>query len=79
MHFENGYMNFNTLEFKSRDRAVHYITNCIERNYESSTLGDQYKVQDIFRQIYPNNDDFECVKMIIGSGLSGRSIKYTDI
>ena len=79
MHFENGYMDFNTLEFKPRDRAVHYITNCIKRNYEASSLADQNKVQGIFKQIYPNNDDFECVKMIIGSGLSGRSIKDTDM
>ena len=60
MHFENGYMNFNTLEFKPRDRAIHYITNCIKRNYEPSTLDNRDKVQNIFRQIYPNDDDFEC-------------------
>ena len=32
MHFENGYMNFKTLEFKPRDRKIHYVTDCIKRN-----------------------------------------------
>ena len=79
MHFENGYMDFKTLEFKPRQRGIHYITNCISRNYEPSSLADQNIILKIFKKIYPNENDFECIKMIIASGLSGRSIKDTDM
>ena len=36
MYFENDYMNFKTLKFKKRNRDVHFITNCINRDYEPS-------------------------------------------
>jgi len=32
IHFENGFMNCKTKEFKPRDSAVHFITCCINRN-----------------------------------------------
>jgi hypothetical protein len=75
MHFENGYMNFKTLEFKKRDRDVHFITNCINRDYKPSSLAQQAKIRNIFKQIYPNDNDFEYITRIIASGLTGRSIK----
>ena len=75
MHFENGYMNFKTLEFKKRDRDVHFITNCINRDYKPSSLAQQAKIRKIFKQIYPNDDDFGYITRIIASGLTGRSIK----
>ena len=75
IHFENGFMNLKTKEFKPRDKTLHFVTCCINRNYEPSAEEHRTTINNIFKKIYPGKGDFECVKMIIASGLSGRSIK----
>ena len=54
---------------------MHFITNCINRDYKPSSLAQQAKIREIFKQIYPNDNDFGYITRIIASGLTGRSIK----
>ena len=79
IHFINGYKDLKTLEFKKRDRDIHFVTTCINRNYEPSTENNRNCVSSVFDKIYTDAGDFECIKMIIGSGLSGRSKKDCDM
>lgn len=76
MHFKNGYYDFKDQKFKQRIIAKHYITKYIERDYKQSTNKEQEEVLKYIKQIYSSNiEDMKCVLYILGSSLSGKSIK----
>jgi len=73
IHFNNGYIDVNTLEFKERI-APNYVSSCIPRDYKKSSKRSRQHIQSIIDQIYPVEDDRKTVMMILGSAFSGSVI-----
>jgi hypothetical protein len=73
IHFNNGYMDLKTLEFKPRILHKHYITEVIKRDYVQSTSAQQKEVLKPFSKIYPKNEDFDNILLVLGSCLSGKA------
>ena len=78
IHFKNGYMDLNDLQFKKREIGKHFITNYINRDYKQSTKKQQEKILQNIKMIYPNESDRECILKYFGSALSGLSNKDQD-
>jgi hypothetical protein len=78
IHFRNGYMDLNDLQFKNREIGKHFITNYINRDYKQSTKRQQEKILNHIGKIYPNELDRECILKYFGSALSGISNKEQD-
>lgn len=76
IHFNNGYYNLETQEFKPRIKHIHYITEYIKHDYVPSTQSQRNALLLHVKKIYPNNDDLECMLKELGWTLSGRS--YVD-
>jgi len=79
MHFKNGYMDLKDLKFKKREVGKHYITKYIERDYKPSTQANQAEIRKVFKQIYPDDADFNCVSMMLGASLTGKSTINQDL
>jgi hypothetical protein len=73
IHFNNGYMDLKTLEFKQRDLTKHFITRYIKRNYTKSNEKNRNIMMKEVRKIIPNNEDLEAILMEFGSALTGES------
>jgi hypothetical protein len=73
MHFNNGYYNLKTKEFKPRDITKHFITQFINRDYTQSTKEQRTKLLTIAKDIYPLDADLKAILMELGRTLSGRS------
>lgn len=78
IHFNNGYMDLKDFKYKQRKTGVHYITHYIDRDYKPSTKAQQEAVLKPLRQIYPRQEDLECIVMTLGSALSGLSSNEQD-
>lgn len=73
IHFNNGYFDLKTNEFKNRIVNTHYITQYINRDYIKSNDLQRKKIMKHIKKIYPNKDDLNCILLILGSALSGKS------
>ena len=71
IHFKNGYIDVNTLEFKQRTK---FITSYINRDYKKSSENDKKIIDEIITKIYPFKQDRECVLKILGSSFSGKVV-----
>lgn len=73
IHFLNGYFDLQQYIFKQRDETKHFILKCINRNYEEPKKEALNTVMQITKQIYPNENDMNCVLSEIGAGITGKS------
>jgi len=73
IHFNNGFIDLKTLEFKQREQGKHYITKYIERDYKKSTDAQKELILSHIKKTYPNKDDLKVILLSIGSSLSGKS------
>ena len=73
IHFNNGYLDLNTLQFKQRILHQHYITQVIKRDYEESTKEQKKEVLKHIKKIYPKKEDLDSILLILGSCLSGKA------
>lgn len=74
IHFKNGYIKIETGTFHIRKRTD-YMTYCLWRDYKNSSKEKINKVENIIKQIYPNEGDRNCVLECFGEGLTGHSVK----
>lgn len=74
IHFKNGYLDLKTLEFRQRKRTD-YMTYCIWRDFKLSSPKSKETIHKIHNQIYPNENDKNCVLESFGEGISGYSHK----
>eukprot|EP01038_Epipyxis_sp_PR26KG_P017211 gene17211-23717_t len=73
-------MDLKDLKFKKRDIEKHFITKYISRDYKKSTDKEQKEIYKHLKQIYPKEEDLNCILLIIGSSsLSGKSNLDQDI
>ena len=79
VHFKNGYMDFTDLTFKNRVVGVHFITNCINRDYFKSTSTERKHVRSHLNKIFPNKEDFKIISLMFGAALTGRSVADQDL
>jgi hypothetical protein len=79
IHFENGYYDLKKLQFSSREVGKHYVTQYIQRDYAASTESQKNDMKALISKIYPNKKDLECIISILGSALSGDSMKDQEI
>ena len=73
IHFNNGYMDLNTLEFQQRVLHKNFIIDHISRDYVKSSLKQQTKILKHVQKIYSKQDDLDNILLIIGSCLSGKA------
>lgn len=71
IHFENGYLDLSTLEFKQRELGVDIIRHSvvIQRKYEPANDFHKEDLLKSIRKIYPKNDEFEYMLYKFGSAL----------
>ena len=75
IHFLNGYVDTETLEFKPRQVGKHFITRAIPWNYTKPTDDDMAEVLTILKKIFPVAEDLACMLRIMGSTLSWECTK----
>ena len=66
IHFNNGYIDLKDLKFKLRNIDKHFITKYIKYDYKQSTTTEQGEILKIVKQIYPQDDDRECIYLFLG-------------
>lgn len=71
LHFQNGYINLKTGEFKKRVFGKDYVSYCIPRDYKPSTEANQNEIMKHIKKIYPNKEDEECIFSEISRYLIG--------
>jgi hypothetical protein len=79
IHFNNGFINLKTLEFKQRELGKDYITKYNERDYKPSTKQQQNLILSHIVKTYPIKEDLKSILLILGSCLSGESCADQDI
>ena len=79
VNFKNGYMDFTDLTFKKRVIGVHFITNCINRDYIKSSSKERKHVRSHLNKIFPNKEDFKIISLMLGSAITGRSVADQDL
>ena len=79
IHFQNGYMDLSDLQFKQRDFGEHFITNFIQRDYKPSSKAQRNEVMGHINKIFPVKADFDCVSLMLGSALTGKSCEDQDL
>jgi len=79
LHFLNGYLDLYDLQFKKRILKKHYITKCIDRDFEDVKQIDIDEVLKYLKVIYDNDEDLKTVLMTLGSALSGKSTVEQDL
>ncbi len=60
VHFKNGYIKLKTLTFHKRKRTDH-MTYCIFRDYKKAPKEKRQKLDEIYNQVYPIEQDKHCV------------------
>lgn len=73
IHFKNGYYNFKTNKFEKREFDKHFITYCINHDYEPSSKESREEVMSILRKIYPNKEDLDYILTVLSSAMTGMS------
>ena len=72
VHFTNGYMDLEDLEFKKRIPGEDFITKYIDREYEPSSEAQKQKLfEDCISKIYFDAEDREVILRIIGRAIAG--------
>jgi hypothetical protein len=79
IHFNNGYIDLKTNEFKQRDISKHYVSKYINRDYVQSASENRASVIKLIKKIYPDKKDLDCLIHIIGSSLSGLTLSDQEI
>lgn len=74
IHFMNGYINLKDKTFRQRVRT-NYMTYCIMRNYIPSKKGKREHIEKLYKQIYPDKDDYNGVFESFSEAMTGESIK----
>ena len=72
IHFQNGYLDLKTLEFKKRVIGINYVNLYIKRDYKTSSKLQFDKLYSIINKIYPKKEDLEAVLFILGSAMTGK-------
>jgi hypothetical protein len=77
IHFENGYLDLSTLEFKKRELGVDIIRHSvvIQRKYAPVDTFHKEDLLKSIRQIYPKKDECEYMLYKFGSALSGLIVR----
>lgn len=78
IHFNNGYIDLNTLEFKERSEN-HYVSSYIKNDYIQSTKQQQKKIMEILKKIYSNEEDLKVILNVIGASITGKSHLESEI
>lgn len=78
IHFNNGYLDLNTLEFKQRD-VNHYVSLYIKNDYIPSTEQQRKKIFEQLRKTYPNEEDLKVILNVIGAAITGKSHLESEI
>jgi energy-coupling factor transporter ATP-binding protein EcfA2 len=74
LHFINGYINLETGEFKQRVIGQHYVSQCIQFNYEPSKKKTREQLlSNTINKILPIDEDKHCMGVILGSAITGIS------
>jgi hypothetical protein len=79
IHFQNGFIDLKTLQFKQREIGKHYVNCYIKRDYVKSTESQQNEIHSILKKIYPKKEDYEAMLFILGSALTGKATKLQKI
>lgn len=74
-HFNNGYFDISTNEFKQRVMGTHFITNCITYDYLPPKKESIDFVLNKISKIYPDKDSMSAILTILGSALTGIAIR----
>jgi phage/plasmid-associated DNA primase len=72
LHFNNGYIDLKTGEFKKRVYGKDYVSYCITRDYEPSTGEDRSEIMSHIIKIYPDHTDRKCVLSHLAKCLIGK-------
>ena len=75
IHFQNGYIDLKTLEFKKRVMSINYVNLYIKREYKPSSKPQFDKLYNIINKIYPKKEDLEAILFILGSAINGKVTK----
>ena len=76
IHFVNGYVDLDDDgKLKPRIINTHFVSKVIDRVYEPSTVEQRNLVYRELKKIYPKPADLICVLIILGSAITGDSIK----
>ena len=75
IHFQNGYLDLKTLEFKKRVMGINYVNLYIKRDYKPSSQYQFNKLYSIINKIYPKKEDLEAILFILGSAMTGKATK----
>ena len=75
IHFQNGYLDLKTLEFKKRVMGINYVNLYIKRDYKPSSQFQFDKLYSIINKIYPKKEDLEAILFILGSAMTGKVTK----
>ena len=75
IHFQNGYLDLKTLEFKKRVMSINYVNLYIKRDYKPSSKSQFDQLYSIINKIYPKKEDLEAILFILGSAMTGKVTK----
>ena len=75
IHFQNGFLDLKTLEFKKRVMGINYVNLYIKRDYKPSSQSQFDKLYSIINKIYPKKEDLEAILFILGSAMTGKATK----
>ncbi len=73
IHFQNGYIDLKSLEFKKRVIGINYVNLYIKRDYKTSSQSQFNKLYSIINKIYPKKEDLEAILFILGSAITGKA------
>jgi hypothetical protein len=75
IHYKNCFIDLKTKEVKERVFKTDYCNHCINRDYKPSTKEERKTIFEHMKKIYPKKEDFEAIKFILGSALTGKATK----
>jgi phage/plasmid-associated DNA primase len=71
LHFNNGFIDLKTGEFKNREMGKNHVTYVIDRDYKKSLVEQQNMLMTHLKKVYPKDDDRKCVISKIARCLIG--------
>ena len=72
IHFQNGYLDLKSLEFKKRVIGINYVNLYIQIDYKTSSQLQFDKLYSTINKIYPKKEDLQAVLFILGSAMTGK-------
>jgi phage/plasmid-associated DNA primase len=79
IHYNNGYIDLVTLEFKKREVNKHFVKDFIHRDYVKSSETQRKNLISKLSKIYLKKEDLETILFILGSSLTGNATKTQKI